>query len=305
VQAWRLASEPGEWFRRRAAARAALQDVSAQQVVDPRSGYVQFAPFELAGTEALLAACERELERARDHLDRARSKRPDKPRLVADLVSDPLLQRDPTFVRFVLQDRLLLPSIRYLHTVPYLARVSIAISFHLPDASEPVYFQRFHVDNDDYCQLKLYLNVRTTGMDEGPLTFLPAEPSARVLAALRRAGRPVRRTTTFTDEEVFRHCDPSELVRVTGEQGSAALMDLSRCLHFGSRVHAGRERIVFGATILRYHRLHENPSNSIDAGLVRGDALREMAVRGPRRYASGHFYPEIVPEAAMSGALDG
>ncbi len=305
VQAWRFATEPVEWFRRRSAARIALRDAAALHVVDPRTGYAQFAPGELEGTDALLAACERELDRARDHLEPARSRRPDKPRLVADLVSDPLLQRDPTLVRFVLQNRLLLPSIRYLHTVPYLARISIAISFHLPDATEPVYFQRFHVDNDDYCQLKLYLNVRTTSVEEGPLTFLPAETSARVLAALRSAGRPVRRTTTFTDEEVFRHCDPTELVRVTGEPGSAALIDLSRCLHFGSRVHAGRERVVFGATILRYHRLHENPSNHIDAGLVRGDVLREMALRGPRKYASGHFYPEVVPEPTTSGALDG
>jgi hypothetical protein len=292
VQAWRIATAPVELVRRRRLARAALRDRSIGRRVDPKNGYVFFDAGDFVDAPGLIDACENEIERLRPHLDELRGRQ----RIVTDLGTDDLLAREPAFTRFVLQDPILLPAIDYLGTVPYVARVSIAISYPLPDATEPVYFQRFHVDNDDYRHLKLYFNVRAIGPDEGPLTFLPAAASARVLTALARSGHPVRRATTFSDEEVFRHCAPSELVRVSGPPGRAALVDLSRCLHFGSRLAQGHERVVFGATILRYHRLHENPSNHIELRHARGDALRELALSSPRRHPPGRFYPKIEPE---------
>jgi hypothetical protein len=292
VSVWRLAAAPAEFVHRRRVARAALRDHAPATVVDPDAGYVCLAPGEMEGTDELIAVCEREIARMRGRLDAPLAPHTAQPKLVVDLVTDPLLAREPVLTHFALQDGILLRAMEYLDTVPYVARVSLAVSFHVPAAPEPVYFQRFHVDNDDYRHLKLYLNVRDIGPEDGPLTFLPAEASERVLRGLRRDGRPVRRTTTFTDAEVFRHCDPSELVRLTGPRGMGALLDLSRCLHYGSRVHAGRERFVYGLSLLRYHRLHENPSNSIDLRLAGSDELRRLALTGPRRHEPGRFYPE-------------
>lgn len=261
-------------------------------------GYVRIEPGELAGVEELLAGCEGLLARSRARVADA-TKRDGKLRLVADLLNDVELACDPRYVGFALQPALLLRVARYLDTAPWLARVSLAVSFHVPESSEPGYFQRFHVDNEDTRQVKLYFNARAIGREEGPLHFLPADTSTRVLRTLAREGRRVGRATTFADDEVFRHCDPSEIVRVEGPRGAGALIDLSRCLHFGSRVAPGHERAVFGVTYLRYHRLHENTSNQLDPSFARGDGLRAMALRGPRTYPRGHFYPD--PEAADGG----
>jgi hypothetical protein len=297
IAAWRRACAPAELIRRRAAAQSALEGAPGLQPVDPVRGYARIEPGELADVDSLLAGCEHLMERARTR-DAEATKRGGKLRLVAELLDDAELARDPRYVGFALQPALLVRVTQYLRTVPWLARVSLAVSFHVPEAREPGYFQRFHVDNDDTRQVKLYLNARAIERDEGPLQFLPADTSARVLRALAREGRRVGRATTFSDEEVFRHCDPSEVVRVEGPRGAGALIDLSRCLHFGSRVEPGRERAVFGVTYLRYHRLHENTSNQLDPALAHGDGLRALALRGPRSYPRGHFYPE-------SGGADG
>jgi len=258
-------------------------------------GYVLVEPGELESAEELLAGCEDLLARA--HTRRSETvMRDGKMRLVAELLDDAELARDARYVGFALQTALLLRASQYLGTVPWVARVALAVSFPLSDGANPGYFQRFHVDNDDTRQLKLYFNARAITREDGPLCFLPADVSARVLRALAHEGRRVGRATTFSDEEVFRHCDRSDVVRVEGARGAGALIDLSRCLHFGSRVAPGRERAVFGVTYLRYHRLHENASNQLDPALARGDELRALALRGPRTYPRGHFYPE--PEEA-------
>lgn len=298
IAAWRRACAPGELIARRAAARAALAGAPARRPIDPERGYVLLAAGELADVEDLIAGCEELLARSRARSADAVA-RNGKLHLVAELLDDVELARDPRYVGFALQPALLLRASQYLGTVPWLARVSLAVSFHLPELSEPDHFQRFHVDNDDTRQVKLYFNARAITGAEGPLNFLPADTSARVLHALAREGRCVGRATTFSDEEVFRHCDPSEIVRVEGPRGAGALVDLSRCLHFGSRVAPGHERAVFGVTYLRFHRLHENTSNQLDPALARGDGLRALALRGPRSYPRGHFYPE--PEAADGG----
>jgi hypothetical protein len=292
----RIASSPLEFLERRRVARSALARASPPIRVDPRLGLCVFGASPIPGTDAILERCRELLERARPHLPRIRAARAGKLRLTVDLFSDDLHRRDPAFLDFALQDAALLPVIEYLATVPNLARVTLALSADVDGGASPAYHQRFHADNDDLRQVKLFLDAQDVDLADGPLTILPADASARVLRDLRRDGAPIGRTATYSDAEVLRHCDPSELVRVVGPAGSGAFVDLSRCLHFGSRTAPGRERLVLVASFLRFHRLHENASNRLDPDRPGLDALRRLALRSPRPPPHGYFCPDPLAE---------
>jgi hypothetical protein len=301
VQAGRVLASPREFVVRRVAAKAILRNARVPVRIDPRRGYAIVEREVLAsrnylGVDAVLDACRREVRALRPDLSAIHAAVAGKTRLTVDVFHDDLLARQPEFVEFMLQDAVLLPVVEYLGTVPFLARVALPHSDHVPELRTPAHHQRFHVDNDDFRQLKFFVNVFDVGLSQGPLSFLPVDVSARVLRGLQRDKKRVGLYTTFSDEEIFEHCDPSEVVRLIGPAGTAAYVDLSRCLHFGSRVQPGCERVMLVAAFLRYHWLHENQTSHLDprGGL---DRLRRLALRSPRMRPRGYFCPD--PRAAL------
>jgi hypothetical protein len=301
LQAARVLAAPRELAVRRAVAVALLRHARPAIRIDPRRGFARVparagdgehsgAP-PLPNVELVLAHCRREVRAIRPDLDAIHASLSGKARLTVDLFHDGLHARSPEFAEFMLQDEILLTVIEYFRTVPFLSRIGMAHSIHVPELARPDFHQRFHVDNDDFRHVKLFVNAIDVSADDGPLSFLPADVSARVLRALRREGKHVGLRTTFSDEEVFRHCAPSDLVRLIGPAGTAAFVDLSRCLHFGSRVRVHRERFILAAAFLRYHRIHVNQSTQFTprTGL---DRVRTLVMRSPQRYPSGYFCPD-------------
>jgi len=301
VKGWRLLTAPREYVVRRAAARAALRTAPPAVRIDERLGYGTFGPGEVAGTEALLQQCARVFGELAPHLADIQEAQVGNRRVTIDLFSDDRLRDEPAFVDFALADPVLLPVMRYLCTVPFLARVVLGVSLHCPELSEPTYHQRFHVDNDDFRLLRVYVNAADVTAADGPLCILPADVSARVLAHLRR-GRPSQgRYESYCDEEIFRHCDPSEVVRLTGPRGAGGFVDLARCLHYGSRVEPGGQRLVYVLSFHRYHRIHDNASNHLD-GARESDRLRRLVLAPPRSFPHGYFCPDPVVEAQRARA---
>jgi hypothetical protein len=305
LQAGRILIAPRQFVLRRRTARAWLRRCDPPLRLDRQAGYASFTPESLPGSMRMLAACGRVVGELRPYLERIHAASSGKFHLTADLFSDELHAREPEFVDFALQDEVLLPVIEYLGTLPYLARLALPHSVHLAGLDGPAYHQRFHVDNDDFRQVKLFVNVGEVGPDEGPLSFLPADVSARVLRALRREGRVVARTTTFSDEEVFRHCDRASLVQLTGPPGTGVFLDPSRCLHCGSRVGSGRERVMLAAAYLRYHRPLENASSQLDATRPGLDPVRRLVLESPRPRPRGYFCPDPVRMLAGRESVQG
>lgn len=288
---WRVLQAPRAFTLRRRVARTALRRSEGQLHLDREQGFVRFGPQRIAGIEGLLENCRDVLDRARPRLSDMQASKSGQQQLAIELLSDSHLIRNQSFLDFALQDEVLLPVVDYLKTVPYLARVALPLSIHLPQLQSPAYFQRFHLDNDDTRMVKLFINAMDIEESDGPLCFLPADISARVVRSLRRGSRRGEAYWTFSDEEVYRHCDRSALVELTGPAGSGAFIDLARCLHFGSRVGVGRERPIFALTFLRYHRIHENASNHLAPGAGR-DALRRLVLRPPVLHPLGTFFPD-------------
>lgn len=304
LQALRVARAPLEFVERRRAAHELLARHTAPLTVDPRLGYRVVGPGEIDDLHRVIA-WSRELRELRASLLPAiLAARAGKHRIVFDLLSDDEIERRPELVDFALSHALVAAATEYLGTVPVLRRIGLGLSLADPAHPTPLHSQLFHLDGEDFAQLKLLVNVSDVEGADGPFTWIDASATERVL---RGAGVDVRTrvaaqreggaTTTprFGDDEVARYVAPSEWKRLEGPRGSAVLVDTSRCLHFGSRMAAGRERLVFGVVFQRYHLVNESPFNCIARSelTTQSDAaLRRMLLTQPRPCARGTFYPE-------------
>ena len=94
--------------------------------------------------------------------------------------------------------------------------------------------QLWHLDIDYPKQLKWFVMCRPMTHANGPFTFLSAPHSQQVQQA---TGYVPGKSLLDTQINV------SPTIEVVGEPGVSVLVDTSRCLHFGSRVHTG-ERIA-------------------------------------------------------------
>lgn len=295
---------PREHLTRRALARALVPALPPGPRVDPRTGYARFTTGELPGAVEIAARARAVRAALAADLPEIRAAKTGKFRLTFDLLSDGELARDASWLGFALQQEVFGPAVEYLGTLPFLARVGLGLSVHLPELPRPAYNQRLHTDRDDLVQVKLFVNAHDVEEEDGPLCFLPADVTTRVLRALARGGPPTALGAAFSDEAVFRHADPSELVRATGPAGSGVLFDGSRCLHFGSRVRAGRERLVLALVFLRAIRPHETPTNQLVREDLAVDRARLLLLRSPRRRPLGYYFPDPRerPSPAARGA---
>lgn len=238
----KIAASPGQYLRRRGAgglrAPAALR-------VDQARGYGRFGAGALPGADEALARCRMLYEEARG--DPASGTiafvRNPKKDFLLSILSGSDFASHPDLVRFLVSRPLLDAATAYLGEVPILAAANLWWS---PENDGLRYSQLFHRDTEDARQLKLFLLVTDTAEDQGPLNFLPADASLRVRA---RAGR---RTSLFADETVEQAGVWERREQLVGPAGSGALVDTSRCLHFGSRGNR-RDRLMLAAQFLRFH----------------------------------------------------
>lgn len=172
---------------------------------------------------------------------------------------------------------------RYLEGLPILYRINLLESAndHLEDASS----QFFHLDPEDFRQVKVFLLVEEVDEDNGPLHLLRADASDLVRARLRhRHGR-------LEDDQVMGVAPAEALVRCTGPAGTLAVGDTSRCFHFGSRPGRRRRYVVMYQYVTPFAC-----SFPIDAEAVTGKYAKAVQAREAER---GGALPEA--EALVFG----
>jgi hypothetical protein len=147
--------------------------------------------------------------------------------------------RGSAITSLALDPQMIATATQYLGMVPILGT---AVLWYSPNEKmEASSSQYFHLDHEDTSQLKIFVHISDVDSDSGPLTVLDAESSAKVARDLN-----YRMTTAekrIEDDIVKRSCPDSRPVELTGNRGTLACVDTSRCLHFGSR-SATRPRLV-------------------------------------------------------------
>lgn len=199
-------------------------------------GFAKTNLSRLSMCSELLSACETVVEqwRALDSASRASLAEMDAKQFRPNILEKRDLLTTPIFLRFATSQDILNPVICYLKTIPVLAEVTLWWTFKNDLLQQS---QRFHLDQEDYKQVKVFVNIWRVDIENGPLTIVPLEASKAIYQSVRQ---PYGR---IEDEQVFAKCPEAEILSLTGGKGEVAFVDTTRLYHMGSRARQG-ERLV-------------------------------------------------------------
>lgn len=173
--------------------------------------------------------------------------------LVDRAMVDGQLQADNDFVRFATQGKVTGLMSEIFGMVPRLDYVTVTHS--RPMTGAPSFSQLWHRDHDDTKVVKLFVyltDVETTA--DGPFTFIPGPSSDLVGFSIKSHQRDEELPSTINIETAPR--------QITGQRFTAFIVETSRCLHMGSRVQPGHERLMLTATYFAPPRIFPEPKRS-------------------------------------------
>ena len=254
VVKWGVRMRSGSEVRERRALAAALPrapslDACAKALRD--DGYVRLDDIvDRAALEALGAAGDRKLERT-DTATAAQSHTHKKfwARLLDEDMQDGVLPTDNPFVAYALQAPVIGVLARCFGEIPRLDYVLLTLSRYSGDSFE--YSQLWHLDYDDVNTVKLFAYLTDVNdEDDGPFTFLPGPISDRFGFSIK-SHRP--------DARILERARPEEIRRMTAPRLSTFMVETSRCLHMGSRVRPGHQRLLYTATFTTAPRMYPEP----------------------------------------------
>jgi len=181
------------------------------------------------------------------------------------------LTLDSPFLRFALRPDVLASVSAYLGVVPILFNVDVWYSQHSEGLQNT---QRFHCDWGATSQVKIFVHATDVDADNGPLVVLPADKSKAIRSRLKY--NYVKRWTV-DDDQIFSEFGNEAERPLTGEAGTVAMVDTSRCFHYGSRVGPDSAPRVVGVLQFFTPLAFKVPWNSRRAGPLRHLAAPEMS----------------------------
>ena len=268
-------TSPRDAIQRRHAA-AAYNRAHADMRLDRRDGYALLPPGSVANTDEIIALSLSLFEEKQRQLEAAAgSSQSKKWAFLRSILTNQDLASNPKLIDFALSDSLLGLVTNYLGTIPHLNRIDLLYSVN-HGGDEAISSQIYHLDPEGTRQAKLFMNLRDVGPDEGPFTFIPASETTRIVNAIkkRRLEDTQMAAGRYSDDELEAVGGLKKAISVDGPKGSAALVDTSRCLHFGSRVKPGTYRLCL---YIQYCTSREH-GNMFDASRHANDPVRYLAL---------------------------
>ncbi len=228
ARAWYVRARRAGRFLRDRERRAAVHDVSpAWHIADDR-GLLVLPPSTFAEVADVITTARGWLDRFQPaQLPRGKNRK----RFLQNLIDQATLDRGSPLLRLALRDDVLATVADYLGVAPVLSAVSVFLS--ASSDPEPKSSQLYHCDGDDVRQVKVFVYCSDVEMPSGPLTVLDAHSTAQVLKVTHYQFRQ-----RLTDGQVHAVVGAHQEQPIVGPAGTTALVDTSRCLHFGSRVAA-------------------------------------------------------------------
>ena len=278
------ASSPRDAIQRRQAA-AAYNRSHHDTRLDRRDGYAVLQPGAVANTDEIIAlSLQLFEEKQRQAEAEAAAGKSKKWAFLRSILTNQDLARNPKLVDFALSDPLLSLVTNYLGTIPHLNRIDLLYSIN-HGGEDAISSQIYHLDPEGTRQAKLFMNLRDVGPDEGPFTFIPASETTRIVNTIKKQ-RPAEvemAAGRYLDDELESVSGLEKAISVDGPPGSAALVDTSRCLHFGSRVKPGTYRLCL---YVQYCTSREH-GNMFDVSRYAHDQVRYLATVNSARMPQG------------------
>ncbi len=215
-----------------------------------REGYVEVTELlDPALLQRLAVASEKKNSEAQAQASEMSNKTIWKSLLEQDFLAGRLATDDP-FVGFAMQPAVIAVLVEIYGEIPRFDSVLLTRSIY--DGKPPSYSQLWHRDYDDTKVVKLFVYLTdVVERADGPFTFFPGPASDRARYS-RRSHR--------TDQALATKIDLSEARSITSPRLSAFLVETSRCLHMGSRLDEGHERLMYTATFFAAPRLYPEPA---------------------------------------------
>lgn len=171
-------------------------------------------------------------------------------RLLDEEMHNGMLSTDNPFAAFALQPAVLSILSRAYGELPHLDYVLLTLS--RDNGKELAFSQLWHRDHDDTKVIKLFVYLtEVASLDDGPLTFIPGPASDRFGFSLR---------SQTPDDVVNSRVAPAEIQSMIRPRLSVFMVETTRCLHMGSRLSPGHERLLYTATFISVPRLFPEPS---------------------------------------------
>ena len=144
--------------------------------------------------------------------------------------------------KFVSNENLLKIISEYLGSVPLLTHISLWYSPNSKshDGSSQIY----HLDHEDFKQVKGFLYIYDVDENSGPLNIINAYQSNFIQKKINyRLNENSKRVSDETIKKLKAKNLVIDEVIMSGESGDLVLVDTSNCFHFGSRL-ASKPRFV-------------------------------------------------------------
>src|SRR5262245_34865536 len=280
-----VVTSPRDAMQRRNAA-ASYNRRHADRRLDRHDGFAVLSPGDIANTEEIIALSLRlfEQKQREAEAEAAASGKSKKWAFLRSILTNQDLAKNPALIDYALSDPLLSLVTNYLGTIPHLNRIDLLYSVN-HGGEDAISSQIYHLDPEGTRQAKLFMNLREVGPDEGPFTFIPAAETTRVVNAIkkRRLDDTEMAAGRYSDEELEAVGGLEKAISVDGPKGSAALVDTSRCLHFGSRVKPGTYRLCL---YIQYCTSREH-GNMFDPSRHANDPVRYLALVNSARAPQG------------------
>jgi len=156
----------------------------------------------------------------------------------------PLLSKDDIKIQsaitnLAISDELLSVVTNYLGIFPILYYINIWFTPGKENQNEYQGSQLFHLDHEDYKQLKVFIYLNDMEIDHGPTQYISAENSKEYV--LRFSYNTKQQNKNIPDSQLTKY---KKIVHL-GKKGSIVLMDTSNCFHCGGRSKKDRFLLVF------------------------------------------------------------
>lgn len=172
----------------------------------------------------------------------------------SDLLDAGDLKTYPEFLAFATSKELVSSVAGYLGTFPVLTSMRLWYT-ETNDSTQSA--QLYHIDQEDFHQFKVFININDVSSDNGPLTIVKAQPSRRIYKELKD---PFHRVS---DGDILKRCNSGDVVELVGPAGTAGYVDTSACFHMGSRTRSGG-RLVLMISYLAFPVIRETDSSIFD-----------------------------------------
>lgn len=129
---------------------------------------------------------------------------------------------------------LIYPSVSdYLGTLPVLQD---AAYWYSPNTfNDNMRSQNWHIDGEDYKQVKVWLPIENVENDSGPLNVINIIETKKIFKKLNRNKIFKKRNNKYTDDEINKFLDQKNVNVITMDTNEISFVDTCNCYHFGSR----------------------------------------------------------------------